>query len=191
MGVPSFTYPTEDSPLLVPVWVEWNTLKYKGPQKASIVLQEAFKLLHGTVRFFYGDPPPWFPCGYISCVVGYDLGWYKDPATNQQPAGLAPDRIDLAPGPQLPWMRRWFLVNSDARYFDSNGNLVEHAPTMLSLAMSIAHEFGHAVGATEHNKWEPWERPDILVPNARRAAGFLYAVRNGQFPMQAKKRVRK
>ena len=172
MTLPSFVVGDPDRAL--PVWVEWHSLKFKGLQRASIVLMEAHRLLHGSMAFLFGDPPPWRPCAYCCLVVGFDLGWYVDPLTGVRPVEVAPFRADLGPA-ATQWDRRSVFVDSDHDYRDGNGNRVT-IPGPMQLAKLCAHGLGHLVGVG-HTDGEPWDRPDLVIPGAGRAAAFCRAGR--------------
>ena len=166
--------------LELPVWAEWPSTKrfgrLSGAQLAGLVLAEARRLLHDAVAFFYGNPPPWCPSGYVGCVVGYDLSWHRD-AEGRRPSGVAPFRVDLGP-PATSWDRRACFIDSDAAYLDESGRWVENAGTPQGLAQLIAHEIGHLVGVG-HEHGEPWTRPDIVKPNAHRARDYCVRGRAG------------
>ena len=59
MSLPSFVVGDQDADL--PVWVEWHSLKWRGLQRASLILLETRRLLHDALALVFGDPPRFGP----------------------------------------------------------------------------------------------------------------------------------
>ena len=145
-----FAWNGPDAPGKFVVWLDWASERYPTDRDMAVAGNACWDDLGrpGALALTLGRPPWRYPAGFGVVRVGFDLSWYVDPVTKQNPSGLTPH--DMTRPVYDPFAVRGSFV--DDRY---------HV-TAADLGKDIAHEIRHQCGMSHADMAAPDAQARLL-----------------------------